>query len=158
MDFELAEWSSKIEVGVPAIDAQHRQLFDLAATFGGDGDQIRVLKTLAILTEYVKVHLHEEEQLMIACHYPGLEAHRKLHREFRRMLFDLLENAKRMTLDEIAEEVKFMINGWFYNHILVADFDYVPSVQAAASAASMPKNAPADLDEGAELAAIASRA
>lgn len=74
------------------------------------------------------------------------------------MLFDLLENAKRMTLDEIAEEVKFMINGWFYNHILVADFDYVPSVQAAASAASMPKNAPADLDEGAELAAIASRA
>lgn len=63
MNFELAEWSSKIEVGVPAIDAQHRQLFDLAATFGGDGDQIRVLKTLAILTEYVKVHLHEAYHL-----------------------------------------------------------------------------------------------
>jgi hypothetical protein len=48
------------------------------------------------------------------------------------MLFDLLENAKQMTLDEIADEVKFLINGWFYNHILVADFDYVPSVKAAA--------------------------
>jgi hypothetical protein len=49
------------------------------------------------------------------------------------MLFTLLENAKQMTLDEIADEVKFLINGWFYNHILVADFDYVPSVKAAAT-------------------------
>ena len=132
MDFELAEWSSKIEVGLPTIDAQHQQLFDLAATFRGDGDQIRVLKSLAMLTEYVKVHFREEEEMMAACHYPRLAAHRLLHGEFRRMLFDLLEIAKRMTLDEIADEVKYLINGWFYNHILVADFDYVPSVKAAA--------------------------
>ncbi len=133
MKYELVEWSAKILVGLPNIDAQHRQLFDLAATFDGDGDQIRVLKSLAMLTEYVKVHLREEEQMMAACHYPGLEAHRELHAEFRQMLFKLLENAKRMTLDEIADEVKFLINGWFYNHILVADFDYVPSVKAAAA-------------------------
>ncbi|MBE2257479.1 MAG: hemerythrin family protein [Candidatus Accumulibacter sp.] len=132
--FELVEWSAKILVGLPNIDAQHRQLFELAATFGGDGDQIRVLKSLAMLTEYVKVHLREEEQMMAACEYPGLEAHRQLHAEFRRMLFKLLEDAKRMTLDEIADEVKFLINGWFYNHIMVADFDYVPSVKAAAGA------------------------
>jgi hemerythrin len=116
------------------IDAQHRQLFDLAATFRGDGDQIRVLKSLAMLTEYVKVHFREEEELMASCHYPGLEAHRRLHGEFRRMLFELLENAKQMTLDEIADEVKYLINGWFYNHILVADFDYVPTVKAASAA------------------------
>lgn len=141
MKFELAEWSPEILVGLPNIDAQHRQLFDLAATFAGDGDQIRVLKSLAMLTEYVKVHLREEEQMMAACGYPGLEAHRQLHAEFRRMLFTLLENAKRMTLDEIADEVKFLINGWFYNHILVADFDYVPSVKAASAATPTP---PAD--------------
>ena len=47
MKFELAEWSSKIEVCLPEIDAQHRQLFELAATFAGDGEQIRVLKSLA---------------------------------------------------------------------------------------------------------------
>ena len=133
MEFQLAEWSSKIEVGLPMIDEQHRQLFDLAATFRGDGDQIRVLKSLAMLTEYVKVHFREEEEMMVSCHYPELEAHRRLHGEFRRMLFELLENAKKMTLDEIAEEVKYLINGWFYNHILVADFDYVPSVKAASA-------------------------
>lgn len=134
MEFELAEWSSKIEVGLPMIDEQHRQLFDLAATFRGDGDQIRVLKSLAMLTEYVKVHFREEEELMASCDYPGLAAHRRLHGEFRRMLFELLENAKQMTLDEIADEVKYLINGWFYNHILVTDFDYVPTVKAASAA------------------------
>ncbi|MBN8450074.1 MAG: bacteriohemerythrin [Candidatus Accumulibacter necessarius] len=134
MEFELAEWSSKIEVGLPMIDEQHRQLFDLAATFRGAGDQIRVLKSLAMLTEYVKVHFREEEELMASCHYPALEAHRRLHGEFRRMLFELLENAKQMTLDEIADEVKYLINGWFYNHILVTDFDYVPTVKAASAA------------------------
>jgi ATP-binding cassette subfamily F protein 3 len=51
-----------------------------------------------------------------------------------RMLFELLENAKQMTLDEIADEVKYLINGWFYNHILVTDFDYVPTVKAASAA------------------------
>ncbi|MBL8393218.1 MAG: hemerythrin family protein [Candidatus Accumulibacter sp.] len=139
MTFELAEWSAKIEVGLPMIDAQHRQLFDLAATFRGDGDQIRILKSLAMLTEYVKVHFRQEEEMMAACHYPDLETHRRLHGEFRRMLFDLLENAKQMTLDEIADEVQYLINGWFYNHILVADFDYVPSVRKAAAPASQPE-------------------
>ena len=139
MRFELAEWSSKIEVGLPEIDAQHRQLFELAATFAGDGEQIRVLKSLAMLTEYVKVHLREEEEMMAACHYPGLEAHKRLHTEFRRMLFDLLENAKQMTLDQIADAVKFLINGWFYNHILIADFAYVPSVKAASAGPARPE-------------------
>ncbi len=138
MKFELAEWSTAIEVGLPIIDAQHRQLFELAATFNGNGEHIRVLKSLAMLTDYVKVHLREEEEMMAACGYPGLEGHKRLHAEFRRMLFELLENAKQMTLDEIAEEVKFLINGWFYNHILIADFAYVPSVKAASERLAAP--------------------
>ena len=136
MDFELAEWSEKIEVGLPSIDRQHKQLFDLAASFRGNGDQIRVIKSLATLTEYVKVHFREEEAMMLACRYPDLEAHRQLHGEFRDLLFKLLENARNMTLDEIADQVSFLINGWFYHHILVVDFAYVPDVQAALTQAS----------------------
>ncbi len=158
MDMRIADWSDKLRFGIDTIDRQHQQLFELAATFEGNGDQIRVMKTLVLLCEYVREHFREEEELLAACGYPKLDTHRQLHREFRRMLRELLAEAGRMTLDEIADRVRYLINGWFYNHILVADFDYVPSVQAAASAASMPENAPADLDEGAELAAIASRA
>jgi hemerythrin len=134
MDFQLAEWSAKIEVGLPAIDRQHKELFDLAASFHGNGDQIRVIKSLAKLTDYVKVHFREEEEMMASCHYSGLEAHRLLHVEFREMLFKLLENARNMTLDEIADQVSFLINGWFYHHILVVDFAYVPEVKAVLAA------------------------
>jgi len=130
MELQLAEWSPRIEMGLPAIDEQHKQLFDLAATFSGNGDQIRVMQSLAMLCDYVKVHFREEEEMMVACQYPGLEAHLRLHAEFRRMLFQLLEDARHMSLDKIAEQVKFLINGWFYNHILIADFQYLPSAKA----------------------------
>ncbi|MBI5900248.1 MAG: hypothetical protein HZB40_13585 [Rhodocyclales bacterium] len=40
MNTPLATWSPAIETGLPDIDAQCKQLFDLAASFRGDGDQI----------------------------------------------------------------------------------------------------------------------
>lgn len=131
MDSMVTGWSEKIEVGLPAIDSQHKQLFDLAATFAGNGDQIRVMQSLAILCDYVNNHFREEEEMMAACNYPDLEAHKKLHVEFRGMLLKLLDNAKHMSLDEIADAVKLLINGWFYNHILVVDFKYVPVIKAS---------------------------
>ncbi len=128
---ELSDWSAGLEVGIVSIDAQHRQLFELAASFAGDGDQIRVMKTLAMLSDYIKTHLREEEEMMAACGFPGLEAHRRLHAEFRVMLYGLLENAKTLSLDAIADEVRYLINGWFFRHIMVADQEYVPYVRAA---------------------------
>jgi hemerythrin len=121
-----AEWSDKLEMGLPLIDQQHKRFFDLAASFSGQGDEVRVMKTLAILSDYIRSHLRDEEALMVAAHYPGLEAHRRLHAEFRHMLADLLGRARKMSLDEIAEEVKYLVNGWFYNHIVTVDFEYAP--------------------------------
>ena len=130
MNMSLAEWSSLIEVGCPRIDAQHKELFALAATFDGDGDQVRVMKAVVSLCEYVKVHFLEEEELMKSCGFPGFEAHRRQHDECREMLVKLLDGARHMTLDQLAVEVKCLINGWIYNHILAADFDYVPYISA----------------------------
>ncbi|HOL65561.1 MAG TPA: hypothetical protein PLB97_09565, partial [Accumulibacter sp.] len=59
-EYPCVEWSAKILTGLPEIDDQHQQLFELAATFCGDGDHIRILKSLAMLTEYVRVHFREE--------------------------------------------------------------------------------------------------
>ena len=129
MDMRLADWSDKLLFGIDGIDAQHKQLFDLAATFEGNGDQIRVMKTLALLSDYIKVHFKDEELLLERCGYPSLAEHRELHARFKSMLYDLLRNANQMSLDEIAEQVKYLINGWFYNHIMIADLDYVSLVK-----------------------------
>lgn len=128
MDMQLADWSEKLEFGLPKIDSQHKQLFDLAATFAGNGDQIRVMKTLVMLSNYAKIHLREEEEMLAALRYPHLETHKLLHAEFKDMFIRLLDNARQLSLDEIAKEVQYLIYGWFYNHILQADLEYVPWV------------------------------
>ena len=130
MKMQLAEWSEKLEFGLPMIDSQHKQLFDLASTFAGNGDQIRMMKTLVMLCDYVKVHFREEEQMLDELNYPDLLAHRKLHAEFKRMLLKLLGNANTLSLDEIASEVQYLIYGWFSNHILQVDVAYVPWVRS----------------------------
>lgn len=129
MDMRLTDWSDKLRFGIEPIDAQHEQLFELAASFEGNGDQIRVMKTLALLCNYVKEHFREEEELLAQCGYLPLAAHQRLHAEFRGMLRDLLAEATHLTLDEIADRVRYLINGWFYNHIMVTDLDYVPWVK-----------------------------
>lgn len=131
MNMGLSDCSQLIEVDVPLIDAQHKKLFELAATFTDSGDQIRVMKSLAALCDYVKTHFREEEEMMASCAFPGLDAHRQQHEKCRKMLVDLLGNARSMSLDQIADEVKRLVNGWIYNHILTADFAYVPYLKSA---------------------------
>jgi hemerythrin len=130
MDARVSGWNTAIEVGLPGIDRQHREMFELAATFRGQGDDIRMMKTLAMLCDYAKTHLREEEDLLVRIGYPDLEEHRRHHAEFRRMLRELLVDARQLTLDAIADRVERLINGWFYQHVLHVDALYVPMVKA----------------------------
>lgn len=130
MDTRSTFWCSNIEFDIPEIDAQHRELFQLAATFRGQGDEIRIMKSLAVLCDYAKVHLKDEEALLVRIGYPEIEAHRRAHAEFRRMLRALLEDARSLTLDQIADRVEALINGWFYNHIMQVDTQYLPTLIA----------------------------
>ena len=81
------------------------------------------------LSAYIKTHFRDEEDMLEACGYPQLDAHRALPGEFRTMLSALLVDARHLSLDQIAERVHFLINDWFYKHILVADFEYVESAR-----------------------------
>lgn len=115
-----------IEVGSPSIDAQHREIFELAASFSGNGDDVRVMKSISVLCNYVLVHFREEEEMMLACGFPGYEAHRRQHEKCREMLTGLLARAKAMSMDELAREVGCLVNGWIFSHIMTADIEYAP--------------------------------
>lgn len=127
------EWSDRLEIGHSSIDRQHKKLFELAAAMMGDKDQLRVMRTLAALSEYVVVHFRDEEQLLADIGYPGLEAHKKAHDIFRARLAKLYGNAGGMTLDAIAAEVRLLVNEWLANHILVVDQEYVPYLEKSTS-------------------------
>lgn len=125
MDPQKIEWSPALSIGNPAIDSQHRKLFDVAADMVNDHNQVRAMRTLATLSEYVIVHFRDEEKLLEEIGYPGLEAHKKLHDAFRARLAKLYAGAAGMTLDQVAAEVGALINEWLANHIMVADREYV---------------------------------
>ena len=128
MDQVFTEWSPRMETGLPDIDAQHRRLFELAASFDGQRESLHVMTALAELADYIKTHFRDEEAMLAEWGYPDLAAHRALHAEFRKMLSSLLADARQMSLDQIAERVHFLINDWFYKHILVSDFEYVARI------------------------------
>jgi hemerythrin len=131
MECKNTVWSEFVEVGLPVIDMQHKRLFDLAASFRGQGDQIRVMKTLVALCDYANTHLREEEVMLRSIDYPALAEHKQQHAHFRQMLRELLEDSRKITLDQIAERVEVLINGWFYQHIMKDDADYMPAVNAS---------------------------
>ncbi|CAG0975556.1 Bacteriohemerythrin [Rhodocyclaceae bacterium] len=124
MDSAYIEWSPAMEIGHAAVDRQHKKLFDLAASLVQDPDHLRVMRTLATLSEYVVVHFRDEEQLLADIGYPGLAAHKQAHDAFRTRLARLYGNAGGMGLDSIAAEVRQLINDWLANHILIADREY----------------------------------
>lgn len=126
---ELPIWSARLELGLQSIDAQHRKLFELAATFGGSGDQVRVMKSLVALCDYTREHFREEEYMLAAHGYPDLEAHKLEHAKFRGMLVDLLGKAKHQSLDQTADDVRQLVGGWMYDHIMQRDLDYLPFVK-----------------------------
>jgi hemerythrin len=117
---------ARLSVGVALMDDQQKQIFDLARSLDNKTGQVRVMHTLSLLNDYVRNHFQEEESLMTESSYPGLNAHRKLHQEFRGMLADLLGRAGRMSLDEIVWELHSLIFEWLYTHIMQDDFEYFP--------------------------------
>jgi hemerythrin len=130
------EQSNRLRADIHAIDAQHRKIFDLAASFSGTGDQLGMMMSLHILCDYVNVHFREEEALMLAEANPSLADHRAQHTWFREQLLRLLEEAKGMSLDQVAEEVRRLIDGWLYEHVLEFDSEDLPCGKPEAACVS----------------------
>ena len=71
----LMEWTDKLSVGVPSIDAQHKKLVSMANTLydamkAGHGKEI-LDETLAGLINYTVTHFKYEEKLFAQTGYPA---------------------------------------------------------------------------------------
>jgi hemerythrin len=80
------EWTEDLATEVPAIDAQHKELFSrinrlLEACNQGQG-RTEVGKTLSFLDDYVLIHFSTEEKIMRDLRYPGYAGHKAQHVHF----------------------------------------------------------------------------
>ena len=121
------QWSSKLETGIKEIDEQHRKLVDIAnrvieavkeklGTLGVD-DIVKELR------EYTVVHFRDEEDRMVALHYPDQGPHHVEHERLKNQVkqwqHDLYQKES-VTVDEVRE----FLRGWLISHILQSDMAF----------------------------------
>ena len=121
------EWREEFSVGVPALDDDHRGLFDLVTQFhdawaaGHSAD--RAAAVLDVLQEYVDRHFRREEAWMEEIVFPGLADHRAGHQRIREQLADLRRRYEAGEPGVAAELIAFLHN-WLEFHILGEDMAY----------------------------------
>jgi hemerythrin len=117
-------WSEALSIGVPEIDAQHRELFRrveglLAAMRANDPGVLRLVNYLA---GHVEVHFRAEEDLMSRLGYPGVAEHVAEHRAFLDE-FERLEHAfaQEGATASLVLRLERWLTAWLAEHVSAMD-------------------------------------
>lgn len=82
-----------------------------------DGTDRRLAaETLARLVEFTAVHFHEEERLMAARAFPGLEVHRLAHQRAMEQVLDL-ERGASVVAREVSLATIHGLRRWLLDHV-----------------------------------------
>lgn len=117
-------WSEQYSVGVPALDAEHQLLFEVAGMLIDTPDPVEPRVTaqlLESLAEYAQVHFEREERYQASIGYPGLPGHRQHHRAFSAHIGDLqrqfAENPARVDTCSLRQTLRH----WLVQHVMHED-------------------------------------
>ena len=123
-------WNSELEIGIPVVDGQHRQIFNHINSLSdacGNPDRGVVARVMSELVDYTYSHFAFEEALMEEAGYDALAIHVRSHDAFR----DRVE-ALRIRFEageEVAAELGRLLSTWLMNHIKSDDSSYAPLVK-----------------------------
>ena len=131
----LLVWKPEYALGIPAVDHEHRELFDLIndlhATLFQPGSEATVMDFLGELYSKISSHFALEEKLMRDVRYAGLPAHKSDHERLLdevRDLMDDYEDGGRVDLDRFAVDLE----RWFSVHFSTHDASLIPFLPASA--------------------------
>ncbi len=129
----LLDWCERYSVNSPAMDQQHRKLFDLInqlhdAMKRGEAKAMTA-RALEELVSYTRTHFAAEERTMAAAAYPDLAAHVAEHRKLTDTVERLNHEVKAGTMGLSVELMEFLQH-WLTNHIMQVDKKYSPFVNA----------------------------
>jgi hemerythrin len=123
-------WKDQYELGVPLIDAQHKELFRRVEAFlqvlrsgvSWDDKALQLNDTLEFMKGYVVEHFRDEEEYQESIGYPGYEAHKQIHNN---MVDYVLEVSKQYEESNKNEDLMQQFGGrllaWLINHVAAED-------------------------------------
>lgn len=127
------EWHDGLNIGVPELDAQHRDLIRMInailESLKKGSQEEAVDKLLIQLREYTVHHFNSEEKYMERIEYPDLNRHRQIHKQLKdRVKF--LQSARFRKERVEWSEMKELLLGWLINHILHEDYKIAQYVKS----------------------------
>ena len=126
------ETNTEYSIGIPEIDAQHKQLFDCIDRLEAAGDdrqrELAVYYVMDELRDYVRIHFSVEEVVMRLFDYPERDKHAAEHRMFAARLETFEETELR---HDVHSEAGKFLREWLVNHIQGSDQRYADFLLSA---------------------------
>lgn len=110
-------WKSDYEVGVPAIDEQHKRLFAMLDRLTQPDQEVKYSETLISLGSYISEHFAYEEGLMRKHAYPRMVEHLAQHQELVTQYRTMTDGMQSTDLQAVAR-IRMVVYAWFTRHIL----------------------------------------
>jgi len=121
------EWTEKNLIGIPQVDEQHKELFDLLNRLHAavaDGKDVKILNAvLDDLIEFAVFHFSSEEVLFESCNYPRTGEHKSEHDELAEKAMDL-QRKLREGGESVNEEILLFLHDWLSTHTADMDVDF----------------------------------
>ncbi|MGI6649510.1 MAG: bacteriohemerythrin [Bacillota bacterium] len=123
-------WKDEYELGVPLIDAQHKELFRRVESFlkalrSEDcwNEKIpKINETLEFMKRYVVEHFHDEEEYQRSINYPGYEAHKQIHTGMIKYVQEVSEQYEQANDNEhLMQQFGGRLLAWLINHVAAED-------------------------------------
>lgn len=122
-------WNKRYNIGVDIIDKEHRKLFSILnklSDFGHREEKSRFACQEAIkyFKDHAIQHFADEEAYMASIDYPGLETHRRIHKDFREHMLPALESEMELSGFSSTSINHFLgvCAGWLIGHTLIEDY------------------------------------
>lgn len=123
-------WKGSYELGVPQVDAQHKELFNRVESFmralrseGSWEEKIpKINETLEFMKRYVVEHFRDEEEYQRSINYPRYEAHKQIHTDMVDYVLEVSKQFEQSNYDEyLMQQFGGRLLAWLINHVAAED-------------------------------------
>ena len=118
------EWKPFYSVGEESLDREHQRIIglidDLYMAIEAGEEHFRVRDILDRLAYHAVTHFTHEERVMRHCRFPDYEAHKAMHDEMQRRVFDLRAKPDAV----VGHELLHFLRDWWVEHIQNRDKEY----------------------------------
>jgi hemerythrin len=123
------QWKNEFKIGIPVIDAQHKQLFlcdnELSEALAQGLRPSAIDNILKQLGFYVTRHFALEEQYMKASSYPGLHEQLEAHQYFTNRFAEIQSEFTQHGLTpNVVHAIQNELGLWIKTHVLGLDLTF----------------------------------